>query len=58
MCPKDCNAALGAEPARNPLVKGEGIVCLMIPLLLYQGLIKFIGQRQNFAFCSARWVIT
>jgi hypothetical protein len=32
---KDCNAALNAEPARNPLVKGEGIVCLMIPLLLY-----------------------
>ena len=31
---KDCNAAFNAEAARNPLVKGEGIVNLMLPLLL------------------------
>lgn len=31
---KDLHATLGAEAARNPLVKGEGIVCLMLRLLL------------------------
>jgi len=53
---KDCNAALDVEASRNPLVKGEGIVCLMFPLLRYYLKVIVWCHQRNIVFCPARGV--